>query len=189
MSPPPSSHPIPAIGAGRNCAATGKSNEPRRLACSIESSGFHNQEWFLTPYSTEGPLGAALRFLEPLVATISRQKERPSMAEPSSFSAAAGSVTPDSEPIGRVHAVSGSRASIGLLGSGGLHRSGATVGKFVKIHTARALLIGVITDLSVEVASREPGFCGTARVDLTGEICDRAGALRFRRGITEYPTI
>jgi len=96
---------------------------------------------------------------------------------------------PESGPLGQVHAVSGSKASIGLLGADGLHRSNATVGKFVKIHTGYALLIGVITDLSVEVASREPGFRGTARVDLTGEISDRSGAMRFRRGVTDYPTI
>ncbi len=102
---------------------------------------------------------------------------------------AAGSAARDAGPLGRVHAVSGSRARIGLIGSDGLHRSGATVGKFVKIHTGSALLVGVVTDLSVEVASREPGFCGTARVDLTGEISERTGAMRFRRGVTEYPTI
>src|SRR5579871_1084095 len=111
------------------------------------------------------------------------------MADLNALGGAAGSDGPDSGPLGRVHAVSGSRASIGLLGAGGLHRSGATVGKFVKIHTGSALLIGVITDLSVEVASREPGFCGTARVDLTGEISERTGATRFRRGVTDYPTI
>jgi uncharacterized protein len=111
------------------------------------------------------------------------------MADLNLLLGAVGSATVDSEAIGRVHAVSGSKASIGLLGTGGLHRSGATVGKFVKIHIGSALLIGVITDLSVEVASREPGFCGTARVDLTGEISDRSGAMRFRRGVTDYPTI
>ena len=93
------------------------------------------------------------------------------------------------EPLGRVHAVSGSKASIGLLGADGVHRRGATVGKFVKIHTGHALLIGVITDLTVEVASRDPGYCGTARVDLTGEISDRTGAMQFRRGVTDYPAI
>jgi DNA helicase HerA-like ATPase len=111
------------------------------------------------------------------------------MADVNAFPRAAASADPNSVPLGRVHAVSGSKASIGLLGDSGLHRSGATVGRFVKIHTGCALLIGVITDLSVEVASREPGFCGTARVDLTGEISDRTGTLRFRRGVTDYPTI
>jgi len=111
------------------------------------------------------------------------------MADLHSLQGAAGAAAPDAGPLGRVHAVSGSKASIGLIGSNGLHRSGATVGKFVKIHTGNALLIGVITDLSVEVASRDPGYCGTARVDLTGEISDRSGAIRFRRGVTDYPTI
>jgi DNA helicase HerA-like ATPase len=111
------------------------------------------------------------------------------MADLNSLQGAVGAAAPGAGPLGRVHAVSGSKASIGLIGAEGIHRSGATVGKFVKIHTGHALLIGVITDLSVEVASREAGFCGTARVDLTGEISDRTGAIRFRRGVTDYPTI
>jgi DNA helicase HerA-like ATPase len=111
------------------------------------------------------------------------------MADVNSPPGAAAAAPPEAGPIGRVHAVSGSKASIGLLGADGLHRGHATVGKFVKIHTGHARLIGVITDLSVEVASREPGFCGTARVDLTGEISDRTGTMRFRRGVTDYPTI
>jgi len=111
------------------------------------------------------------------------------MTGPVPFRRDAAADDADASPLGRVHAVSGSRASIGLLGDSGLNRSGATVGKFVKIHTERALLIGVITELSVEVASREPGYCGTARVDLTGEISERTGAVRFRRGVTDYPTI
>jgi len=110
------------------------------------------------------------------------------MADLNALNGAVGSGTPEG-PLGRVHAVSGSKASIGLIGTDGLHRSGATVGKFVKIHTGHALLVGVITDLTVEVATRDPGFCGTARVDLTGEISDRSGTLRFRRGVTDYPTI
>jgi DNA helicase HerA-like ATPase len=111
------------------------------------------------------------------------------MADLNSLQGAVGAAAPGAGPLGRVHAVSGSKASIGLIGAEGIHRSGATVGKFVKIHTGHALLIGVITDLSVEVASRDPGYCGTARVDLTGEISDRTGAIRFRRGVTDYPTI
>ncbi len=95
------------------------------------------------------------------------------------------------ELLGHVHSVSGSNASIGLLSAGGLHRSGATVGKFVKIRGGKASLVGVITDLCVpgDAGVREQGYCGTARVDLTGEIIERNGALRFRRGITEYPAI
>src|SRR5262249_53219929 len=117
-----------------------------------------------------------------------RYRTEPTMADLHSLHIG-GAPAPDAGPLGRVHAVSGSKASIGLIGTDGLHRRGATVGKFVKIHTGHALLVGVITDLSVEVATRDPGYCGTARVDLTGEINDRTGAVRFRRGVTEYPTI
>ncbi len=35
----------------------------------------------------------------------------------------------------------------------------------------------------------EQGYRGTARLDLTGEITNHNGMLRFRSGITEYPTI
>jgi uncharacterized protein len=111
------------------------------------------------------------------------------MTDPVPFRRDAAADDADPAPIGRVHAVSGARASIGLLGDAGPGRTGATVGKFVKIHTERALLIGIITELSVEVASREQGYCGTARVDLTGEISERTGTVRFRRGVTDYPTI
>src|SRR6266853_763574 len=95
------------------------------------------------------------------------------------------------QPLGHVHAVSGSQISVGLLNAVGLHRAGATVGKFVKIHTGKALLIGVITELSVSVPSgiREQGYCGSARVDLTGEIGERSGAVRVQRGVADYPTI
>ncbi len=68
-------------------------------------------------------------------------------------------------------------------------RAGATVGKFVKIHTGRALLIGLITDVDAEPPAKDRGHCGIANVDLTGEISDRNGTVCFRRGITDYPTI
>ena len=90
------------------------------------------------------------------------------------------------EQLGHIHSVSGSQASIGLPGVGALNRAGATVGKFVKIHTGTALLIGVVTDVSVQASS---GYSGTARLDLTGEISNHNGTVRFRRGIGEYPTI
>src|SRR5262249_47822125 len=94
-------------------------------------------------------------------------------------------------PLGHVHAVNGSQAGIGILDTAGLHRSGATVGKFVKIHTGKALLIGVITELSATSSGAfgDKGYCGTARVDLTGEIRDCNGVPRFYRGVAAYPTI
>ena len=56
------------------------------------------------------------------------------------------------EVLGHVHSVTGAQASIGLLSARGLHHAGATVGKFIKIHTGKALLIGVITDVSLLVS-------------------------------------
>jgi hypothetical protein len=92
------------------------------------------------------------------------------------------------DPLGYIHSVSGSQATVGMPGPNGLNRS-ATVGKFVKIHTNNALLIGVLTDVSADTSVRERACSGTARVDLTGEITVREGVMRFWRGITEYPTI
>jgi hypothetical protein len=101
------------------------------------------------------------------------------------------SATQTGQLLGHVHSVSGSQASIGILSGNELQRSGATVGKFVKIHTGRSLLIGVITDVCVlaspGISERE--YCGTARLDLAGEISEHDGSARFRRGIAEYPTI
>jgi DNA helicase HerA-like ATPase len=92
--------------------------------------------------------------------------------------------------LGYIQSVHGSQASVSLLPHGsGLNRAGGTVGKFVKIHTGKALLIGLITDIDAEQSAKDRGHCGIAHVDLTGEISDRDGAVRFRRGITEYPAI
>jgi uncharacterized protein len=92
--------------------------------------------------------------------------------------------------LGYIQSVHGSQASISLLPLGsGVNRAGATVGKFVKIHTARALLIGLITDVTAEASAKDRAYCGIAQADLTGEITEQGGTVRFRRGITEYPTI
>ncbi len=91
-------------------------------------------------------------------------------------------------PLGYIQSVHGSQASISLLPHGsGPSRAGATVGKFVKIHTGRALLIGLITDVDAEPPAKDRSHCGIANVDLTGEISDRNGTVCFRRGITDYP--
>ena len=97
------------------------------------------------------------------------------------------------EVFGQIHSVDGSQVSIGLLTkSPGRLQVGITVGKFAKIRTANAQLVGVITDVSVQMSSvlKDQGFHGTAHVDLMGEISERGvGPMRFRRGVTEYPTI
>ena len=92
-------------------------------------------------------------------------------------------------PLGHVQSVSGSQVSIGLVGR--QHGTGMTVGTFVKIESHKALIVGVIADVGVRPAAREEqDLQGMARVDLMGEIDGRAGApVRFRRGVTTYPTI
>jgi DNA helicase HerA-like ATPase len=98
------------------------------------------------------------------------------------------------QPLGHVHSVRGSQASFGLLNTG-LNRQddrGITVGNFVKVQTGKALLVGVITDVSVQTSAliTDQGYHGTANVDLIGEITARpSGGAQFRRGVTDYPTI
>jgi DNA helicase HerA-like ATPase len=98
------------------------------------------------------------------------------------------------EPLGHVHSVSGSQASIGLRTTSvsNLNRAGVTVGKFVKIQAGNALLVGVITDLSAQItpAMKELGYHGTAHVDLMGEIKARnERPPQFHRGVADYPTV
>ncbi|HEY4403991.1 MAG TPA: DUF87 domain-containing protein [Xanthobacteraceae bacterium] len=101
---------------------------------------------------------------------------------------------PSAGPLGHVHSVSGSQVSIGLGGRRGA--AGMTVGKFVKIQSGKALIVGVIAEISMPASSHEASpagrtqdFQGVARVDLMGEIDGPGGAVRFRRGVTTYPTI
>jgi Helicase HerA, central domain len=96
------------------------------------------------------------------------------------------------EPLGQVSAISGSQVSVSLLANnpGSLHAAAMTVGKFVKMMSGNALLVGVVTDVSGQAASpaRDQRFHATALVDLMGEI-ERSAAPRFRRGVANYPTI
>jgi DNA helicase HerA-like ATPase len=97
-------------------------------------------------------------------------------------------------PLGNVHSVNGSQASIGLASQqpGGLYEAGITVGKFVKIQSGKAPIVGVIAEVSIQapVRIKDQDFQGTARVDLMGEIDGREGGpICFRRGVTTYPTI
>jgi DNA helicase HerA-like ATPase len=94
-------------------------------------------------------------------------------------------------PLGRVLSVRGSQASVGLLRNDAIDLR-ATVGRFLGIRTATVYLIGVITEVSIEVPPgvREQGFVASAHLDLMGEIKnDPGGTARFRRGVTEYPAI
>ena len=101
--------------------------------------------------------------------------------------------TASAEPLGQVSSISGSQVSVGLLANnpGSLHAAAMTVGKFVKMMSGNALLVGVVTDVSGPASpnARDQRFHATAMVDLMGEIDRSAAPPRFRRGIANYPTI
>lgn len=93
------------------------------------------------------------------------------------------------EVLGHVHSVSGSQATVGLLNTAlsGPNRSVITVGRFLKIQTAKSQLVGVITEVSIQNALASE-YCAIARVDLMGEFISGA-VVGFRRGVSGYPTI
>jgi uncharacterized protein len=103
------------------------------------------------------------------------------------------------EPIGRVLSVHGSQAGIGLFvgipqtSANEQDESPTTVGKFLGIHRGRSILVGLISDVSMEVPvlAREFGYRASASVDLMGEITigNHPGGARFLRGVTQYPAI
>ena len=98
------------------------------------------------------------------------------------------------KPLGRVLSVRGSQTTVGLRDSshGQPDEVRATVGKFLGVRSGKSVIIGVITEVSLETPpiAREQGHHGTAQIDLMGEIKeDRAGAPYFQRGISDYPAI
>jgi len=107
--------------------------------------------------------------------------------------------SPAAEPIGRVMSVHGSTADIGLFvgmpGKDANERrdSPATVGKFLGIRSGRSLLVGLVSDVSMEVPAlaREFGYSANASVNLMGELVDHdhPGGARFLRGVATYPAV
>jgi len=98
------------------------------------------------------------------------------------------------EPLGNIIAVSGSQATIGILPTGlsTAEDVRTTVSKFVMIHSGGSRLIGVVTEISLNLPpfAKEQGYRAIAEVDLMGEIrIDAAGAETFWRGVSEYPAI
>jgi DNA helicase HerA-like ATPase len=95
--------------------------------------------------------------------------------------------------LGKIIAVSGSRASVGILPAApGTEDARTTVSKFVLIHGRKSQLVGVVTAISLDLAAgaKEQGYCAVADLDFMGEIKPgEAGAPGFRRGISEYPSI
>jgi uncharacterized protein len=101
--------------------------------------------------------------------------------------------TPDPKALGRVISVRGSQAGVGLPASpNGPEESRATVGKLLGVCAGRSLLVGLITDVSLQTdpALRATDHVAVAQLDLIGEIIDRGTAAEhFRRGVATYPAI
>ena len=94
---------------------------------------------------------------------------------------------------GNVLSVQGSQATIGILPRAGTQpHDRITVGNFVAIAPGESVLIGFITETTVELPgeTRAQGYVASAHMDLMGEIRnDSRGGAVFQRGITEYPRI
>jgi Helicase HerA, central domain len=96
--------------------------------------------------------------------------------------------------VGAVLSVRGAEACVGILAQSGTmpDGEGPTVGKFLAIVSHNSILIGFVTQVSVEMpeVARDQGYIASACLDLMGEIkADGRGSPRFLRGITEYPLI
>jgi uncharacterized protein len=95
------------------------------------------------------------------------------------------------EPIGRVTAVTGSKATI-ELSTAAASSGGATVGKFMAVATSTGLIVGLTTEISEQMlnsADRGQAFRKIAEIDLIGEIRSQASAAQFTRGVSQYPNI
>jgi DNA helicase HerA-like ATPase len=102
--------------------------------------------------------------------------------------------TATAEPLGRIIAVSGSTATMGVLPAGIDPEADprATVSKFVMIHCGHAQLVGVVTEISLHLPqfAKELGYRAIAVMDLMGEIrSDETGEAGFWRGVSQYPAI
>jgi DNA helicase HerA-like ATPase len=98
------------------------------------------------------------------------------------------------EVLGHVIAVRGSQASVGLAATPahGTDEPRVTVGKFLGIRANESLLIGVVTDVSLqtEPVAREQDYITVAALDVIGEILDPdLPSAHFRRGVADYPAI
>lgn len=96
--------------------------------------------------------------------------------------------------LGRVISIGGAQAAVGLMSGRAALPSGddATVGKFLGIVGARAVTIGLITEISEQAARNDDAqpYDAVARIDLVGEIKAVDGrGVRFQRGVTDYPGI
>ena len=107
------------------------------------------------------------------------------------------------EPVGRVRSIRGSELRVGLFGDqralaaeGAKSKdtnTSATVGKFLGIRRGQSLVVGIISEISMDVSLRaqEEGYGAVASVDLMGEITngEQPGGMHFHRGVRYYPDI
>ncbi len=100
--------------------------------------------------------------------------------------AAGAARTVAAEAVGRVATMTGSEATVDLSGRV-TGTNSATVGKFLAVTTARSVVVGLITEIGEQAISG--GFRKIAEVDLIGEIRNDDGSARFRRGVSDYPSI
>jgi DNA helicase HerA-like ATPase len=89
--------------------------------------------------------------------------------------------------------VRGSEASVGLVEWSWTDPSETrtTVGQFLGIRGHDKTIVGVVTEASIQhlPVARERGYTVAIAIDLMGEIRNHDGAMRFVRGVTEYPSI
>jgi DNA helicase HerA-like ATPase len=98
------------------------------------------------------------------------------------------------ELLGHVISVHGSQANVGLSRAAphGPEETRATVGKFLGVRAGKSLLIGLITDVSLQPnpVLRDSDHVAVAQLELIGEIDDRETAsAQFQRGVTTYPAM
>jgi len=109
---------------------------------------------------------------------------------------------PNQEPLGRVISVQGSQLAIGLPGPSACaqdSRSGSqsesqcvTVGNFLGVRVKKSLLMGTVTNVSLQNhgATPDQGSMVIAELDMLGEIQDYgAPNAKFHRGVVSYPSI
>jgi len=117
------------------------------------------------------------------------------MTNPMDGSRPAGQApTQQVELLGRVISVRGSQASVGLAATSpnATEERRVTVGRFLGVVAGKALLVGLITDVSLhrEPTGRDQDSVAVAQLDLIGEIrSNDAAAANFQRGVTSYPAI
>jgi uncharacterized protein len=105
----------------------------------------------------------------------------------------AAETTTAADLLGRVVSVRGSQASVGFpaVSPQSPEEKRVTVGKFLGVAVGKALLVGLITDVSMRSDARAGDQdAAVAQLDLIGEIrSGETGNAYFQRGVASYPGI